>query len=158
MQHITDPKAANVNIPAQTPNGRMYLELTQEDIPDLSSIQVLLETVSANFTDGIEDIANHWIKPLVAGWYEFHASLYLEHLVDTKRYELHVCRSPGDVLIAQDFRHAATNNQMTLNVSDVCYLTALQYLDVHIYHNDATESLHILGVDVGSFLSVQRVR
>jgi len=158
MKHISDPKAANVNIPAQTPNGRIWLGLVMEDILDMNSIQILFDTVSVNFTDGIEDVANHLIKPAVAGYYEFHASLYLQNVKDATRYDLHVCRSPGDVVIAEDMKVAGSNANMTLNVSDVCYLTALQSLDVHIYHYDATHSLHIGQVESGSFLTVQRVR
>lgn len=161
MQHITDPKAANVNIPAQTPSGRIYLETSQQNIADGLFVKILFDSISAGFADGIEDVVNHRILPGVAGWYQFNAYLELESLIDTKKYSIHVTRS--GILVAHaeyisPVTGTSTAYHISLGVSDVVKLTALQYLEVGIYHNDATEILDVLGEEEGSFLSVQRVR
>jgi len=161
MKHISDPKAANVNIPAQTPSGRIYLETTQEDIADGLFVKILFDSISAGFTDGIEDLVNHRIFPAVAGWYQVNAYLELETLIDTKKYSIHLTRS--GILVAHGeymspVTGASSAYHISLGISDVVKLTALQYLEVGINHNDATESVHVLGEETGSFLSVQRVR
>jgi len=161
MKHISDPKAANVNIPAQTPNGRLYLEASQQNIADGLFVKILFDSISAGFTDGIEDVVNHRIFPAVAGWYQVNAYLVLEGLIDTKKYQIHVTRSGILVAYAEylsPITGTSTNYHLSLGVSDVIKLTALQYLEVGIFHNDATEIVDVLGEEAGSFLSVQRVR
>jgi len=161
MQHTSDPKAANVNVPAQTPNGRLYLENSQQNVQDGLFVKILFDSISAGFTDGIEDVVNHRIFPGVAGWYQVNAYLLLESLIDACRYAIHVTRS-GILVAHAEYLSPKTGTStayhISLGVSDVIKLTALQYLEVGIHHLDATEIVDVLGEETGSFLSVQRVR
>ena len=161
MKHISDPRAANVNIPAQAPSGRICLAVPQQNIPDGFFVKILFDTITPGFTDGIEDLVNHRILPGVAGWYQFNAALLIESLIDGCRYCIDVTRN-GTVISHGAFLSPITmtssGHHITLSISDVCYLTAFQYLEVGIDHEDVTEIVDVLGVTTGCFLSVQRVR
>lgn len=161
MQHLSDPQAANVNIPAQIPTGRIYLEATQHNVPDGSFQKILFDTISAGFTDGIEDIVNHRILPGVAGFYSVFASLELEGLIDQKMYNIHLTKNgflQAHVHHVSPMTGGGTANHLTLHVSSVIYMTAISYFEVGLYHNDATHNVDVLGETTGSYLAVQRVR
>ena len=159
MQHTSDPKAANVNIPAQQPSGKLYLNALQAGIPgDGLYHQILLDTIMANFTDGIEDTVNHIITPGVAGYYQVNASMKVDHPVVGEIYCLHVLRNVGGNLILQGMGHASSAaNNLIVNCSDVLYLTNIHFLEMGIVHWVAAgESVTVSYYS--TFLSVQRVR
>jgi len=163
MKHISDPQAANVNIPAQTPSGRLYLAGNQNNINHSVETLVLLDTVDPLFTDGIEDVVNHKITPGVAGWYYYSASVCWETVLDQKRYDMMVLRNAGDICIGRDSytnsgSGLGTAGQGFNKVSDIIYLTAIQFLELWVNHEDLTNNPDIIGGITRAFLTVQRVR
>jgi len=118
---------------------------------------ILFDAIDPNFTDGIEDVANHRILPGVAGYYYFSASIVAQTISVAKDHTLHVARNPGAITIAQDSRHSGMNFNLALAVSDVCYLAANQWLDVYYMQHDS-DNVDVLAYTNMSWLSVQRVR
>jgi len=154
MQHTSDPKAANVNIPAQTPSGRMFLNNAQV-IPTGVPTVIELDSISAGFADGIEDIVNHWILPGVAGFYQFNASIQIDATASDILYILSVFKNV--TVIAQDQIHSFGIENVTLNVSDIVKLTNLESLHLKLTHTKGSDET-VSNVESKTFLSVQRVR
>jgi len=162
MKHISDPKAANVNIPAQTPSGRMYPVGYQHNILKNTETLILLDTIDPLFTDGIEDVVNHWIKPAVAGYYLFSASATWEVGIDAKHYKLLVYAGPIPKVIAIDHKGFSGAGGgctvLTCHCSDITKLIATQYIYMTVEHFDGTNNPDIMPGPVQTYLSVQRVR
>ena len=158
-QFITNPLLA-VPPPTQQPSGRMFRNGNQAGIAGGGIYQqILLNAISPNFIDGIEDVVNAWILPGVTGWYQVNASIKIDHpnTADVQ-YSLHVLRNPGGNLIFQDFKCPCTTAyNHSLNISDIVYLTNLQYLEMGLAHNAAAPET-VIGQSTCTFLSVQRVR
>ena len=88
---------ANANQPCcfHRPHGRSHLGTLQEDIVNDTRTLVELDTISTNFADGIEDLINFRIKPLVSGLYLCFGQVAYENAVIDKLYRAEIFRNEG---------------------------------------------------------------
>jgi len=155
MKHISDPKAANVNIPAQTPSGRIYQSAPQV-VATGTPTKVNCDAISADFTDGIEDVVNKWILPGVAGYYLVIAQIFIDTVTPNKMFSILIRRGVTAMAMHQRFSNDNFEN-LTMSVSDIIKLTAIQYVNMEFYHTSGVDET-LSGVEAKSYLSVQRVR
>ena len=153
-----------LHLVTQAPNGRIYLNNQQLNIPNSAQTTILLDTVDPLFTDGIEDTVNHKITPGIAGWYLYTASICWNSVIDQKRYDLEVLRTGAIGVGADSFCASGGigvpdgNFNNYRKVTDVIYLTAAQSLYLVAYHVDGTNNPDIKPGKTLTFLTVQRVR
>lgn len=164
MKHISDPKAANVNIPAQTPNGKLYLHHNLDVPHGGAPVLVPMDEIGPDFTDGIEDVVNFNIKPGVLGWYLVIGKVCWESAEADIRYDLSLTLNPGGVHRLFDSQVSCTSGLGTgghfhCKVVDVIKITNVnQYFELNVVNNDLTHHSTIInGLDY-TFMTVQRVR
>lgn len=160
-QFITTPPAAAGFIPE--PSGRMYLQGLQDNINNGVATRVLLNAIDATFTDGIEDVVNHWILPGVAGLYAFHAGLFWDTTLDDKAYDLTVhagTTGAENILVRARIAGctAITGLEVSLNISGLVWMSNLDHIYICGNHNDGTNNPDFVSTSPKTFLALQRVR
>jgi len=152
-------KSGIIQPPAfQRPNGYLYLDAFQNNIVNTTATKVALNVIHALFTDGIENIATYRITPGRPGFYQVNAQAVFINLIADKAYGIEV-RLNSMTPIISTMKHASFVYQLDVNVSCVVYLTAIQWLDLWVWHNAGVDTVDIAGTDQRiTFLNVQRVR
>jgi len=163
MKHISDPKAANVNIPAQTPNGKLFLNHNQDIVHGGAPVLVEIDEIHTDFTDGIEDIANHKITPGVIGWYLVIGKVCWESAEIDIRYDLSLTLNPGAAHRLFDSQVCSltggTGAQFHCKVVDVIKITNVnQYFELKVVNNSVADHATLINGHDYTFMTVQRVR
>lgn len=159
-QFITTPPLA---VPNQ-PRGKLSLSANQSIAFGGGAVILQLNKIGANFSDGIEDTVNYRILPGVAGWYLFTASIIWESGQANTKYDLIVtksginCGNNEQVCVLT----GGTGAHFTEKITDVIYLTAVNWLDLRCanYHGSINATALYGGspsAEFHTFLTVQRI-
>jgi hypothetical protein len=163
MKHISDPKAANVNIPAQTPSGGMYF-LGEIELTSGVYTTIPFNGIPGDFVDGIEDLVNYRILIANTGYYlaNLHASFLIYE--DNRELRLAIRKVNGlqrNAITMNQPQHNNIPNAMyfSSSVSRIFHAIAGTYIDAAVlsYSVAIKTKLKGLGVDT-VMLTVQRVR
>jgi len=156
----TPPSAAGYN---PMPSGRMYLQGLQDNIVSGAPTRVALNAIDADFTDGIEDVVNHWILPGVDGLYQFNASLFWDTTLDDNHYDLsvHSGRTGSENIRAKAIVTGCTNIgglEVSVNISGLVWMDNLDHIFILGHHLDGTNNPDFVSTSPKTFLSLHRVR
>ena len=153
-------KSGIIQPPAfQRPSGKLFLGTQQNNLVHGDDTLVLLDTISANFKDGIEDVATHRITPGVAGWYSIVGQVEFESLsmVADARFGVNI-RVSG-VLANENWVHSSIANTVTGVCLLPCYyLTPADYVELHARSYAGVDTVDISSNELSTFLALQRVR
>lgn len=141
----------------QKPSGKLYLSADQLNLVSGEWTLIELDTISANFTDGIEDTTNHRITPGQAGFYDIKGQAYLSQIIAGKRYQLAILVN-GTIYKYYTELPGGLTNYLTLLVAAHFYLAAADYLELVILSIAGVDTVDLLGSEPYTFMSVQRVR
>ena len=140
----------------QRPSGRMYLFAVQNNIADGSWVDIVLNAVSADFKDGIEDIANHRIVVDVAGFYFVNGQISLKEAPVNIQYSVRITKNAAAICLA--VLHNRDLLILRRNFSNIIYCSAGDIFEMSVYSADATNATDIQGGENETYLAVQRVR
>jgi len=143
--------------PHQRPSGKMYLATPQLNLVSDIWTPVELDTISANFNDGIEDITNHKITPGHAGFYDAKGLVMFSSVVANMYYGL-IIRLNGTDNIISTYSHSSLAEYLSVICSAHVYLSATDYLDLIAAAFTGVNTVDIRAGEDRTFLSVQRVR
>jgi len=141
----------------QRPSGRLYLDNNQLNLVDGVKTLVELDTISAGFTDGIEDTAGHRITPGQAGYYHIIGSAMFANAVADRGYVVYIRRS-GGVSLAQNNSWSGGGGYFSAVTACLAKLTATDYIELCVRSDAGVDTVDLLGKIYATFLSVQRVR
>jgi hypothetical protein len=141
----------------QRPSGKLYLGTDQLNLVNGAMTLVELDTISAGFTDGIEDIANHRITPGVAGFYDVKGQVYFKDVVADTRYIASI-RVNGVTTLFSACHQASIVGYLSAACSGHCYLAATDYVELMAQSLSGNNTVDILSAEFRTFLSVQRIR
>jgi len=140
----------------QRPSGCLYLNNIQLNLVDSTPTLVLLETIPAEYTDGIENVGTHRITPGKAGFYSIVGKIRLEQVVADKKYEALI--KVSGVVIHQQYIHASLADVIGVSCVIPClYLTAANYVELWAESFAGVNTVDISSA-LDTFLAVQRVR
>jgi hypothetical protein len=151
MQKIYGPQAF------QRPSGKLYLAVNQLNLVHNVPTKVLLDTIAANYADGIESTVNHRITPGVAGYYSICGQVAFWLISPSKAYVVYIYRSGFNVCTFY------ANGSVLDIVSGSCclpncYLTATDFVELYAESLSGDNNVDIILGEVHTFLAVQRVR
>ena len=141
----------------QKPSGRMYRAAPQDNIVSGAWTLVGLDAISAGFTDGIEDVVTRRITPGVAGFYIVTGQVCFDDVVADRLYEVGL-KINGATFIAVAMLHAAIADYLSVNCTDLLYLSATDYVELMARHVAGVDTVDIWRGTYNTFLCVQRVR
>jgi len=141
----------------QRPTGKLYLSANQLNLVSGVITLVELDAISANFTDGIEDTANHKITPGIAGFYDVKGQVTFTSVIADKIYNVYL-RLNGVTTKVGLYRHSSIAAFLTISCTVLLYLSATDYLTLFARSNAGVDTVDVLGQEIYTFLSVQRVR
>jgi len=159
-QRISAPPS---RFPTQAPNGKLY-SANNQDIPDGGApVLVNLNTIHADFTDGIEDIVNHKITPGVLGWYLVTASICWESATADTRYDLSLTLNPGGIHRLFNSQvcvlTGGTNAHFFMKVTDVIKITDVsRFFELNVVNNHVSDHATLINGHDKTYMTVQRVR
>jgi len=141
----------------QRPSGKLYLGNPQNDLVDSAVTRVLIDTIPAEYTDGIENGGSSWIIPVVAGYYSIVGQVMFNNVIADKGYESVI--KVNTVIVCRNFVHAS----LVLNVAAlVClpchYVGAGERIDLFATSYAGVNTVDISSGETLTFLAVQRVR
>lgn len=140
----------------QQPSGHLHLGSPQNNIANITWTTVLLDTLRAGFTDGIENVGTHRITPAVAGLYLILGSIGWDSTIDNAVYYAGI-RVNG-VTVAQAVMPSNTGGELAVPVSCIYRLTNVNWVELAAYHNDGTANPDIPASDTMTFLELHRLR
>lgn len=143
--------------PHQRPSSRLYLATDQYNLVDTVPTVVKLDTISAGFTDGIEDTTLHRITPGVAGFYHITGLVTLYSFVVDKSYRSAIYIS-GTNWLAFNFAWPMGGTRLSLPVGGLAKLAATDYVELVAISDSGNNMVDIIAGSYNTFLSVQRVR
>lgn len=139
----------------QRPTGKLKLSGNQENIADSTATLVELDTIPANYKDGIENIVTHRITPGRAGFYSIAGVVQYYNNIATKFYESLIYVSAASV--ARSVAHSSLTDQICTPIMLPCfYLSPTDYVELYAYHEAGVGTIDISASY--TYLSVQRVR
>jgi len=141
----------------QRPSGKMYLSADQLNLVSAVWTVVELNTISANFGDGIEDTAGHRITPGVAGFYDVKGQVAFKNVIADKSYYASV-RINGVTYKGVVYDQAAIAANLTVPVNLHLYLSDTDYLELLAISIAGVNTVDVYAGETRTFLSVQRVR
>ena len=139
------------------PSGKLYLSSDQLNLVHNTWTLVELDTISAGFTDGIEDTTNHRITPGVAAFYDVKGKVCLTNVIADRSYYAAV-RINGSDWKDVDYAQAAIAELLTLRSTSHLYLSATDYLELMVISLAGVNTVDVYAGESRTCLSVQRVR
>jgi len=137
------------------PGGELYLNTDQDNLVSGVPTKVELDTVNGEWTDGIEDTGNHRILPGVAGRYLVIGQVMFTNVIAGKKYEANVQRSGAQRITG--YKYSSLTENLTIRISSVLILTAIQYLELWAVSNADVDTVDIKSGMSYTHLTVQRV-
>ena len=137
--------------------GKLYLGTDQLNLVNGSMTLIELDTIPANFTDGIEDTGNHRITPGQAGFYHIIGQVTFRHVVADVAYLARI-RLNGNDYKATGTGLAAVALSLTIPVVVHLYLSATDYVELIVVSFSGNNTVDVFGTEDQTFLSLQRVR
>lgn len=141
----------------QKPSGKLYLASTQLDLVNGIWTKVLLETIGANFTDGIEDTVNHRITPGRGGFYDIKGQVTFTNIV-TPRLYIAALKISGTDLICINDGSASAGDHYSVPVGHLIKLSVTDYIELHAMSVSGDNTVDVRAGSAYTFLSIQRVR
>jgi len=142
----------------QRPSGKLYLANNQLNLVSTVCTLVDLDTIPADFTDGIENTGTHRITPGYGGFYAITGQVTFEAVVADKDYEARV-RLNGGGYICRNVSHASKAGSLSVPVSLSCQLmTVADYIELWAQSDAGVDTVDINISEVFTFLALQRVR
>ncbi|MBA7557760.1 hypothetical protein ES705_50531 [subsurface metagenome] len=139
----------------QRPSGHLYLGTLQTNLMDGMSTLVLLDTIKADFKDGIENIVTHRITPGKAGFYSVYGHIQFISIVADKCYTAYLKKSGG--FAVENPNHASFVHQIGVDAFTPCYyFSEIDYVELWAKSESGTDEVDISTVHTR--LIVQRVR
>lgn len=136
----------------QRPSGKM-IGPAQSSLATGNLIKMLINTIPAHYTDGIEDALNNRIIPGIAGFYNITANIIYEDPVADTRYTA-VTYVTG-VQVDANIQHASHENYLTCHCNLASHwLSAVDVVELYAQHFSGGASVNV----TSSNLCVQRVR
>ena len=141
----------------QRPSGKLYLGTAQLDLSSAVPTLVELDTVPAEYKNGIENIVTHRIVPGRAGFYSISAQVSFNQVVADKHYGADL-RISG-VTKSLNYNHAS----LAIRIAAICslpcqYITANDYIELFAVSFADVDTVDLFGEEKMTYLMVQRVR
>lgn len=139
------------------PTGRLFCTTGQLNLVHATPTKVLLDTLDADFTDGIEDAVNSKITPGIAGYYHIIGQVYFESMVADKAYgSIIYIDGVAKRWSVKDGGISAIRNSVL--VMDYFKLSATNYIELWAISYAGDDTVDISGGSHRTWLSVQRQR
>jgi hypothetical protein len=142
----------------QRPNGSLYLNANQVGIVAAGWRNVLLDTVDAYFTDGIENAVGNDIRPITPGFYIISGNASFINTQANMKHEVMIqdVLAPAWTKVRAD--NMSKNTSCVVQFSEVVWLKANSRVTMYVQH-DAGVNIDLQGVQPWyTHLTVQRVR
>lgn len=144
------------------PHGRLHLGSTQEDIVNDTQTKVEIDTISASFVDGIEDVINYRITSGRAGLYLCFGQVAFENAVIDKLYRALIFRNFGiggsrRVGIQENFLEYA-GGIICVPVFGEVWLDTDDYVELYAYHFAGVNTVDLTAGEINTYLFAQWIR
>lgn len=139
------------------PSGFLYLDNPQNNLVDMALTVVELDTIQANFTDGIEDVVNHRILPGVAGFYLIYGTVVFVNVVANKRYDLMLYLN-GAVMPSFNSCQSSLADTISQTALTIRYLSNTDYMDLRVRSRAGVDTVDIWEGVGYTYLIVHRLR
>ena len=147
--HLTQPHLAS------RPNGKLWLDNAQNDLVHAAVTRVNLNAVSADFTDGIENIINHRITPVVPGLYQISAQACFVNCVSNKDYEIFI-RINGFTRYETLVPLNSAGDRISIACSFPYYLND-DYVELFVRSMAGVDTVDLANFEQDTFLAVTRL-
>lgn len=141
----------------EQPSGKLYLNTNQLDLVNNIWTVVELNSLTAGFTDGIEDPTNHRITPGVAGFYDVKGQMWFMNVIADKRYLVKILKNAATNVVTGCLQ-ASIAEYLCVACAAHVYLSATDYLELMAQSRAGVDTVDILAGVEFTHLSVQRVR
>ena len=143
---------------AQSPSGKLVLTATQLNVTKFSETLVVLDQIPAEFTDEIEDIANHQIIIPETGYYAIVGQVTFENLLaENANYTALIKVNATSVCRASEQANNV-NNASCLLVMPSQYCVLNDVIKLYAISGASDNTIDIRCDADMTFLAVQRVR
>lgn len=150
---------SNIGSPIDNrPNGEMELSANQNDIASGTPTKVLLNTVPADFVDGIEDTGNNRIGPVRPGWYQVTGRIVWNNVPAETRLVAQVKRTGATIIVGNTNEYSVGGSGLPVECSKLVKLAANAYLELEGIQNSGVGTVDIRGGARETFLQAQRIR
>ena len=141
----------------QRPSGKMYLNVLQQNLEHGAVTLVLLDTIPANYVDGIENTGTHRITPGIPGYYSIVGQITFSQPTVNTSYQCTI--KVSGVSVVMDTKHSSQAYDLTVKCVLPChYLSEIDFVELYATSRSGDNTVDILNSEVQTFLSVQRVR
>ena len=141
----------------QRPSGKLYLGTNQLNLMHGAFVDVNLDTISANFSDNVEDVINHKITPGRAGLYLIVGQVSFFNVRADKDYCSYL-ELNDSTYISTNVIHAALAEILHVPVIALVWLSSNDYIKLIGMSNADVDTVDVVGQKDSTFLFVQRVR
>jgi len=143
---------------AQGPSGKMVKNADQDSLQSGVETLVTFETIPAEYTDGIEDLANNRFVIPIAGYYSIVGSIRLDNIL-VEYAEFSSIIKVNTTKVCTYFAQIVINKPITcLCVLPCQYLAVNDIVRLYAKQTAVEDDVDIIGDIWSTFLAVQRVR
>lgn len=136
--------------------ARVYRNAAQENIANTTATKVELNAEIIDTGDNFDSTTNHRYVAPIGGYYRVSGTILYTSVVTDKTYEARILRN--GTLKASAANHSSSTDDISVNVSDLIYMSAGQYLELYSYHNAGVNTVDIVGsASSKTFMSVEFV-